>query len=129
MEQHSNNWDHYLEAVYEAFALDFLASMPTYFERRFALKRHPLLQGKEATFWHITSQGQVEDERPPDLRRCERIVWIRPMINRSGSRLEKRARKKHPRADIFTRFQLPGCLRRQRVQWLHNALDSLPRRT
>jgi hypothetical protein len=85
MEQHNNNWNRYLEAVYEVFALDFLASMPAYPERRFALKRHPLLQEKEATFWHITSTGQVEAERPPDLRRCERIVWIRPMIEAIGT--------------------------------------------
>ena len=36
--------------------------------------------GKEATFWHIISEGDVESERLPDLRRCERIRWPRPMI-------------------------------------------------
>jgi hypothetical protein len=44
------------------------------------LKRHPLLAGKEATFWHLTSEGRVENERPPDFRRCERIAWVAAII-------------------------------------------------
>lgn len=44
------------------------------------MKRHPIIEGKEATFWHIISEGAIENERLPDLRRCERIRWPRPMI-------------------------------------------------
>ena len=44
------------------------------------LKRHPIIQGKEATFWHMISEGNDEAERLPDLRRCERIRWPRPII-------------------------------------------------
>lgn len=55
--------------------------------------------GKERIFWHLTSrnvkkqkiprrkrkfhpQGQayVEKERLPDLRRCERLPWVKPLI-------------------------------------------------
>ena len=35
---------------------------------------------KAQHFWHIISEGMTEDERLPDLRRCERIRWPRPMI-------------------------------------------------
>ena len=44
------------------------------------LKRHPVIDGKEATFWHLTSEGKVEEERTPDIGRCERIGWVRSVI-------------------------------------------------
>ena len=74
------NWARYLETIYEHFRDDFVRSKPTYPDKRFALKRHPVSQGKEATFWHLISEGKDEDERLPDMRRCERIRWPRPMI-------------------------------------------------
>lgn len=75
------DWQRYLDAVYGIFHQDFIASPPATFEgKRFALKRHPLEQGKEATFWHLISEGVVEAERLPDLRRCERIRWPRAFI-------------------------------------------------
>lgn len=70
----------YLEAVYQFFRSDFVRSRPTYPGKRFAVKRHPMALGKEATFWHLISSGPVEDGRIPDLRRCERIRWPRPLI-------------------------------------------------
>lgn len=55
------------------FYLDFLDSKPVFQGRRLGLKRHPLSQGKEATFWHMISEGTTEEKRTPDFRRCERI--------------------------------------------------------
>jgi hypothetical protein len=43
-----------------------------------------VVKGKEATFWHIISEGEVESERLPDLRRCERIRWPRAIIDTSN---------------------------------------------
>jgi hypothetical protein len=40
-------------------------------------------QGKEATFWHMISEGHDEQNRTPDLRRCERIRWPRAIIEHS----------------------------------------------
>lgn len=74
-------WDKYVEAIYHQFQKDFLGDRPDFQGRRLALKRHPLEQGKEATFWHFISSGQGEDERLPDLRRCERIGWPRAIID------------------------------------------------
>ena len=44
------------------------------------MKRYPISGGKEATFWHLISEGKEEENRIPDMRRCERIRWPRPMI-------------------------------------------------
>lgn len=71
----------YLELIYEHFTNDFVRTKPAYPGRRWAIKRRPLLDGKPATFWHLISEGEQESARIPDLRRCERIRWPRPMID------------------------------------------------
>lgn len=77
---YGGNWDQYFEVIYKLFCEDFISSCPSYPDKRFSLKRHPVVDGKEATFWHIISEGNVEAERLPDLRRCERIRWPRAII-------------------------------------------------
>jgi len=86
LSDYGGDWLRYLEAVYEIFWHDFVVSPPAMFDgKRFALKRHPLEQGKEATFWHLISEGKVEQDRVPDLRRCERIRWPRAIIDADES--------------------------------------------
>jgi hypothetical protein len=80
LQDYGGDWVRYLEAIYGHFRQDLVLTPPAYPGRRFALKRHPLVQGKEATFWHLISEGRVEADRLPDLRRCERIRW--PRANR-----------------------------------------------
>jgi len=80
LEDHGGNWDQYLNALYNFFRQDFIDSSPTLEGMRVALKRHPIEKGKEATFWHLISEGKSEKDRLPDLRRCERIRWPRPII-------------------------------------------------
>ena len=80
LEDHSGNWDSYLTALYELFKQDFIQSKPTFRGRTLALKKHPMLRGKEATFWHFITEGEVEEERMPNLRRCERLPWVKPII-------------------------------------------------
>ena len=70
----------YLDAIYQIFCADFVVSKPVFAGKRLSLKRHPIIQGREATFWHMISEGNDEAERLPDLRRCERIRWPRPII-------------------------------------------------
>lgn len=80
LRDHGGEWERYLEAVYAWFKQDFINSKPVFQGRRLGLKRHPLTDGKEATFWHMTSEGQDEENRLPDLRRCERIRWPKQVI-------------------------------------------------
>lgn len=77
---HGGDWNLYLDAVYGYFRQDFVVSAPLWEGTRVALKRHPVEQGKEATFWHLISEGRTEADRLPDIRRCERIRWPRPII-------------------------------------------------
>ncbi len=77
------DFNSYLEAVYECFKNDFIINRPQFRGIRLGLKKHPLLNCKEATFWHMTSEGDDESTRVPDLRRMERIKWPSPMIAQS----------------------------------------------
>jgi hypothetical protein len=73
-------WDNFLLDVYAAFKRDFINSRPQ-------LEGFPVVfdgrisDGMEEGFWHVTSQTDREiGERVQDFRRCERIVWLRPII-------------------------------------------------
>ncbi len=77
---HYGNWEDYLEAIHDQFLRDFASNPPTWPGKRLSLKRHPEYRGKSATFWHLTSEGAIEEERPPDFRRCERIAWPRAIV-------------------------------------------------
>lgn len=80
LNDYGGNWDAYLDAIYEWFKQDFINSKPMFQGRRLGLKRRPMTHGKEATFWHMIQEGNIEDDRTPDFRRCERIRWPRPVI-------------------------------------------------
>lgn len=83
LESFDGDWERFLGAIYEAFKTDFVTSKPIWRGRKLALKRHPMSKGKEATFWHMISEGDNEENREIDLRRCERICWPRPVIEQS----------------------------------------------
>jgi hypothetical protein len=75
LEDHEGDWDRYLDAIYAQFQADFCSKLRHFENRTVQLKRHPITENKEATFWHFVSQGNVENERQIDLRRAERIAW------------------------------------------------------
>ena len=101
---------------------DFVARPPSFRGRHIGLKRYPMDRGKEATFWHLISEGQVEAERLPNMRRCERIRWPRPMIHDSETndlKIWRQERKGEQRVAIVAlRFHLRrysrGAFRPQR---------------
>lgn len=47
----------------------------------FQTQYRPSHDGKAATFWHLISEGDEEEDRTPDLARLERIAWPRQLIN------------------------------------------------
>ncbi len=87
LEHYGGNWDEYIEAVYQYFKADFVDSTPQFENRNVGLIRYPLFQQKEFAFWHCTSEGEEEEQRAPDIRRCERIRWPRPVIEHSTDKL------------------------------------------
>lgn len=74
------DWNAYLARLYACFTGDFVVSKPHWPGKRVGLKRFPVEQNKEATFWHFISEGETEADRKVDLRRCERIRWPKPVM-------------------------------------------------
>ncbi len=80
--QSNGDWELYLNKIYEHFLDDFIRQTCSFRGIKIAIKRHPQIDHKEITFWHIISDGEDESKRLPNLRRCERIGWPRPIITR-----------------------------------------------
>lgn len=72
----------YLDACYEIYWNDFYTTRPNWPDgKRFSIKRNPVYDDKCGTFWHITTEGEDEADRLPDLSRLERIAWPRLLID------------------------------------------------
>lgn len=81
LEDSKGDWNLYLERLHQQFLQDFVETLPSWPGKRVGLKRHPEYDGKSATFWHMISEGKSEVDRTPDMRRCERIAWPRPVMD------------------------------------------------
>ncbi len=79
------DWDEYIQRVHDQFRQDFIQSRPTLDGESVGVSRNPVVQGRESSFWHLISEGRVEEERIPDLRRCERIAWPRAIIEHADT--------------------------------------------
>lgn len=89
MAEHGDSFPIYIEAVYAIFRATFIDSQPKFQGRWVRCRRDPIYDSKEAGFWHCTSEGKTEEDRIPDIRRCERIRWLRAVIeNHSDERVD-----------------------------------------
>lgn len=108
LEDSGGDWDSYLSALYDYFQQDFIRNKPVFNGTKLGLKKHPVIDEKEATFWHFISEGDVEEDRLPNLRRCERIRWPKPLIDRAPAygesdklKVWKNKRKNETRINIW----------------------------
>lgn len=71
----------YFKAAYHIFENDFIKSQPKYNSLKVGVQKHPEVDGIHRTFYHITHEGEDEQNRQPDLRRMERIQFPRFYID------------------------------------------------
>lgn len=77
------DWSKFLSAVYAIFEHDFKESKPTYNGLPVSYDS-AIEDGKEAVFWHLICRDDIKTKnRELDIRRCERIPWLRPIIEHS----------------------------------------------
>jgi hypothetical protein len=74
------NFQNYFKAVYTIFENDFIKSQPIYEGFKVSAQKHPEVDGIHRTFYHITHEGEEENERLPDYRRMERIKFPKFVI-------------------------------------------------
>ncbi len=80
LEEYGGDYHRYIDAVYAIFEADFIRNKATFGTHRLNLKFNPLFQERAYTFYHMTHKGENENDREPDLRRCECMPWARPTI-------------------------------------------------
>lgn len=80
LDDFGGDWNRYIDHLFSIFYKDFIESQPKFQNCWVRCRRDPIYDGKEAGFWHCTSDGTDEKTRVPDLRRCERIGWVRAVI-------------------------------------------------
>lgn len=78
----NGDWPSYINEVYRVFKRDFIIEKCRFRGNQLRMKKHPVMDGKEYTFYHMTHSGNDEKNRQPDLRRCERIAWAKPCIEK-----------------------------------------------
>lgn len=80
--QSNTDWQEYEDLLYEIFHHNFIETIPHYNGKQVKIKRYPIDFNKEDAFYHVTCKDyKGEGTRDPDMRRCERIRWIRAFID------------------------------------------------
>ena len=82
---YNGRWEDYVEALYGIFATDFLKGAPTLNGKPIEFRRDGKpYKGKDWAFWYLTCDHPCgylkEEDWEINLRRCERIAWIRLLI-------------------------------------------------
>ncbi len=80
----TGDWETYQEALYQIFLNRICKGGLTFRGLAVSVKRQPEYKGKHFAFWHLISEGEREEDRTPDLRRCERIGWVNWLISNCG---------------------------------------------
>lgn len=76
------DWKEYQDALYEIFSNDFKRSQPLFLGLKVFHRKFPMEYEKEEAFFHITCKDYENNrDRNPDMRRCERIRWVRYFID------------------------------------------------
>jgi hypothetical protein len=76
-----DSWDDYCEVLYQVFCDEIRPPNLSYNDTRITCRRTPETYGKWNAFWHLVQEGKIEDDRTPDLRRCERLKWVAFVIS------------------------------------------------
>ena len=80
LNDYSGNFQDYFKAVYSVFENDFIKTKPLFEGLEVSAQRQPEVDGIHRTFYHITHEGEDEQNRNPDIRRMERIRFPKFII-------------------------------------------------
>lgn len=100
----NSEWSRYLEHLYGVFEGDFIKNTLIYKGKK-VLFDNRIDNGKPICFWHLITDKYDKDatERDYSLLRCERICWIRPIVENADDDLVKvwENRRERKRNTIF----------------------------
>ncbi len=79
----------YDNAVHNIFKKDFIDNHPIFLGAKVAIRQNPLVDGREQTYYHITSKDyDYTNNRNIDIRRCERIRWVKQIIEHYDCKIQ-----------------------------------------
>ena len=78
------NWRAYETELHRIFMDEIVRGGLQFRGQRVSCRRNPETVGRWSSFWHLVQEGRVEAERTPDLRRCERLRWVRWVIEKAA---------------------------------------------
>ncbi len=85
LQDFGGNWDAYKQALYQIF-LDTIVDKLSFLGLPISCRYFQPIGDMHRSFWHMITEGGLDDEeRIPDLRRCERIAWVPHLINHSDN--------------------------------------------
>ena len=76
----SEVWARVEESLYQIFVDTLVSNKPIFRGLPVNIRKTPKHKGKDCAFWHLISEGEKEEERITDLKRCERLGWINWII-------------------------------------------------
>ena len=83
LNDYNGNWKNYQQAVYQEF-LDSIVNKLTFLGLPVSCRYFEPINGMHRSFWHLITENpdrsKNDEERTPDMRRCERIKWIAHII-------------------------------------------------
>ena len=82
---YGGDWRAYEDALHDIFLREIARGGLRFGAWPVNCRRIPETGGRWASFWHLVQEGRIEDDRTPDLRRCERIRWVRWVIEHAGT--------------------------------------------
>lgn len=87
------DWSPYEDTVYQAFLESFVRPEIVFRGCPVSAPYRPESRGKHFSFWHVISEAphpgnRNEEDRVPDIARCERIRWIAWAIEQANTGAE-----------------------------------------
>jgi len=74
------DWPAYENEIYAVFVETVVKADLKFRGLTIRVQYAPSTNGKGFRFWHLIAEGEREEDRTPDMRRCERIGWIAWLI-------------------------------------------------
>ena len=88
LEDFNGDWGACVDELHCIFINEIARAGILFRNQEVSCLRRPETKGRWKSFWHLIQEGRVEEERTPDLRRCERLRWVPWVINNAGTHHE-----------------------------------------
>ena len=91
LQDFGGDWDRYRAAIYQEFLDNVVRADHKFLGLPISYPRTPEYLGMHCSFWHLITEdlGKTfrDEDRTPDMRRCERVSWIGHVLRHANDPL------------------------------------------